>query len=590
MSNADDFEFLFGHFEQSMVQPAAMAAFSPRVLAALSVLLLTSCSSPSLWPKTTPLWGTSRQAGGTPVPPESAVNTDVSSAAARAGMMSSTTPEDGPPSIGSTNRTGVQAASWPRSQPASGRFASSETGAPQTANRDAAVSGYPSTGVRRLGEGVASPEWPQGGSPTGGFAPSASAPSAPPFSDRMSAAGPGASPLAHSATASENRAASLLAGPAGVTQLLDTQLLNRPPISSSDLGTLLKIDDSTVTVATVGDQYILKGELQGNANVMLAPYIEQLAPDALASKRKQILEDRDRLTQQLLQQAIERKLMYLEFIRTIPPDKLKEALDSIQQKVNESFTKELEEMLTRLRKTDPKGYEKLSRQDPQLFRLAFLMKEKNLETPLQLEEFLRRYGSSLDAQRVIYAETALGRQAIGSQIDRNPEITHEELLTYYQERASEFEVPSRAKWEQLTARFDHHNSRDACYQAIVAMGNEVYLGGAPLSAVAKRSSNSACASKGGYHDWTEWGDLTISRELLTQVFTLPPGELSPIISDAEGLHIVRVIEQQAAHQRSFREAQSEIRETLQAEQRNEQVQRIIARLRKQTPVWTIDDR
>lgn len=586
MSSADDSEFLFGHFEQSMVQPAAMAAFSPRVLAALSVLMLTSCSSPSLWPKTATLWGNPRPAGGTSVPPESAANAGANSAAARAGAPSSTVPGAGPQTPDAMNRSGVQAASWPRSQPASGRFASSETGYPSTVNQGGAVSNYPSTGVRRLGEGVSSNGWPQGESPAGGFAPPASVPPTEPSANRVMAAGTGLSPLAASAAASENRDATSFASPARAAEVPDTHNTNRPPLSSSDLGTLLKIDDSTVTVATVGDQYILKGELQGNANVMLAPYIEQLSPDALASKRKQILEDRDRLTQQLLQQAIERKLMYLEFIRTIPPDKLKEAMDSIQQKVNESFTKELEEMLTRIRKTDPKGYEKLSRQDPQLFRLAFLMKEKNLETPLELEEFLRRYGSSLDAQRGIYAETALGRQAIGSQIDRNPEITHEDLLTYYQEHASEFEVPSRAKWEQLTARFDHYNSRDACYQAIVAMGNEVYLGGAPLSAVAKRSSNSPCATKGGFHDWTEWGDLTVSRELLTQVFTLPPGELSPIISDAEGLHIVRVLEQQAAHQRSFRDAQSEIRETLQAERRNEQVQRIITRLRKQTPVWT----
>ena len=378
--------------------------------------------------------------------------------------------------------------------------------------------------------------------------------------------------------------------PGRLTETPPTQLAVSHPQLQSELGTLLKIDDSTVTVATVGDQYILKGELQGTANVMLAPYVEQLTPESLASKRKQILEDRDRLMQQLLQQAIERKLMYLEFLRTIPPDKMKEAMDSIQQKVNDSFTKELEEMLTRVRKIQDKGYEKLSRQDPQLFRLAFLMKERNLETTLQLEEFLRRYGSSLEAQRVMYAETALGRQAIGSQIDRNPEITHEELLTYYQEHAAEFQVASRARWEQLTARFDHHNSRDACRQAIAAMGNEVYLGGAPLAAVAKRSSNSACAARGGYHDWTEWGDLTVSREILAQVFQLPPGELSPIIADAEGLHIIRVIEQQEAHQRSFREVQSEIRETLQNERRNEQVKEIIARLRKQTPVWTIYDR
>jgi len=352
---------------------------------------------------------------------------------------------------------------------------------------------------------------------------------------------------------------------------------------------VLEIFDPTVTVATVGNQYILRGELEGDANVMLAPYVEKLPPEELAAKRSQIVADRDRLTKQLLQQAVERKLMYLEFLRTIPDDKRAEVMTNIKTRVGDAFNKELEEMIVSVKKAGEDDYAKLSRKEPQLFRLAFLMKEMKLQTTLQLDEFLRRYGSSLDQQSQTFAETALGRQAIGEHFERRPEITHEELLTYYREHAEEFEVPPQVRWEQLTARFDHFNTRDECRAAIAAMGNEVFLGGAPLAAVAKRASQGPNAEQGGYHDWTDWGDLEVSREIHDAVFSLPPGELSQIIDDSDGLHIIRVIEQRDAHMTPFSDAQSEIRETLQAQKRTDQIVAAVAKLRESTPTWTIYD-
>lgn len=349
------------------------------------------------------------------------------------------------------------------------------------------------------------------------------------------------------------------------------------------------IYDPTVTVATVGNQYVLRGDLLGEANIMLAPNVEKIPPEQLESQRTEILAARDQMAKQLIKQAIERKLMYLEFLRSIPEAKRAEAESNIQEKVGTAFNTELDEMVEKVRKADESDYAELARNDVNIFRLAMLMKQQNMATTRQLDNYLRRYGSSLDKQRQAFAERALGRQALMSGIETQPEVTHIEMLDYYNKRIEQFQVPDRVKWEQLTARFDHYTSKEECRAAINAMGNEVWLGGARFEAVAKRSSQGPKAKAGGLHDWTDWGDLEVSREIQQAAFSFPPGKLSPVIEDVDGFHIIRVIDRSEAHITPFTEAQADIKNKLRGEKRSEEINEFVAKLRKQTPIWTIYD-
>ena len=347
--------------------------------------------------------------------------------------------------------------------------------------------------------------------------------------------------------------------------------------------------DPTVTVATVGNQYILRGDLIGDANVMLAPNVEKIPPQERDAQASQILAARDQMAKQLLAQAVERKLMYLEFLRSIPEGKRAEAEANIQERIGSAFDKDLAEMVEKVRKADEKDYAELAREDTNIFRLALLMNEQEMVTSIQLDNYLRRYGSSLDKQRQAFAERALGRQALMTGIETQPEVTHIEMLDYYNQRLEQFQVPDRAKWEQLTARFDHFNTKEEARAAINAMGNEVWLGGAPFAAVAKRSSQGRFAKEGGVHDWTDWGDLEVSREVQEVVFSIPTGELSPIIETVDGFHIVRVIDRKPAHITPFTEAQATIKNKLRGEKRGAEIAEFVTKLREQTPIWTIYD-
>ncbi len=349
------------------------------------------------------------------------------------------------------------------------------------------------------------------------------------------------------------------------------------------------IYDHAVTVATIGDLYVLRGDLIGEANIMLAPGVEKIPVEQREKQRSEILATRDKLAKQLLDQAIERKMLFLEFLRGIPAEKRAEAELSIKERVGAAFNSDLEELAEKVRSADKEDYPELARKDTNIFRLALLMKNQDMVTPNQLDSYLRRYGSSLDKQRQAFAERALGRQALMGGIETQPEVTHVEMLDFYNKRIDQFQVPDRAKWEQMTIRFDRFNSKEECRAAINSMGNEVWLGGAPFTAVAKRSSQGTKAEEGGLHDWTDWGDLEVSREIQQAVFTYPPGELSPVIEDVEGFHIVRVIDRADAHVTPFTEAQTSIKNKLRGQKRSAEIAKFVADLREQTPIWTIYD-
>jgi parvulin-like peptidyl-prolyl isomerase len=202
-----------------------------------------------------------------------------------------------------------------------------------------------------------------------------------------------------------------------------------------------------------------------------------------------------------------------------------------------------------------------------------------------LDAQLRQFGSSLAQQKAAFVERALGQSVLQQKINYEPEVTHQEMLTYYHEHQREFERQAQARWEKLTVRSDRLPNKAEAWAALGNIGNEV-LRGAPLNAVAKRSSQGVDAADGGYHDWTTQGAL--ASDVLDQaIFSLPVGQLSERLEDKEGFHIVRVIERRDAGRIPFVDAQVEIKEKLKKEKIRKQTEDYVVRLRKEIRVWTI---
>src|SRR3989304_1205078 len=107
-----------------------------------------------------------------------------------------------------------------------------------------------------------------------------------------------------------------------------------------------------------------------------------------------------------------------------------------------------------------------------------------------------------------------------------------------------------------------------------------------FSELAKSKSDGLTAKDGGEHDWTTQGALkaaTIDHAL----FTLPVGQMSPILESEQGFHIVRVLERKPAGRKPFTEVQNDIRDKLKDERFHDAVEEHLAKPHKDARIWTV---
>jgi hypothetical protein len=312
--------------------------------------------------------------------------------------------------------------------------------------------------------------------------------------------------------------------------------------------------------------------------MILAPFKDKAPPAEFEGKRQELI-------RQVLKGAIDTKIVYLDFLRTAPADRI----ETILQKIDAQFEKKFYEVAAELAKTkDEEEIAGILRRERLLGRLALMAQKENLSSMSEVDAMLRRDGSSLKKQRRNFQEQMLSQEMIRRNIHLDEEVRHAEMLEYFTAHSSDYEYPARVRWEQLTARFDKFPSREAAFQAIAAMGDAVYLGGRPLPAVARQQSQGTTASEGGQHDWTSQGSLA-SKELDDALFSIDVDKLSPIIEDQVGLHIVRVHEREPAGRKQFGDVQHEIEKKIRDERRNKDIDTYMVNVKKNARVFSIYD-
>ena len=261
---------------------------------------------------------------------------------------------------------------------------------------------------------------------------------------------------------------------------------------------------------------------------------------------------------------VDRKLLFMQFRRDLP--------DEAWQQIEENLREPFEEM-----------------------EMPQLKKQLKVDTPQEVERELTRLGSSMTDVRRAFNERAIASELLRSKIKINEEVSPEEMLNYYQAHLTDYEYPTRARWEELMvskSRFDHPSE---AFAEIARMGNEVWqraaqqqgVQGAVFTEVAKAKSDGFTAKEGGQHDWTTKGALkaTVIDEWLFSKGQV--GQLSPILDSGPAFHIVRVLERQEAGRRPFTEVQGDIRDKLKEERFDKGVQEHLAKLRKDARIWTV---
>ncbi len=317
--------------------------------------------------------------------------------------------------------------------------------------------------------------------------------------------------------------------------------------------------DPSTPIAVVGNRPVLLGELMPQVDARIATVIEQTGSEVPEDQLRFI---KLQMLRQLLASTIQTRMMresfLLDQVGTAAADKRKEAEQTLSAKARQAF------------------YET---------ELPSLKEKFNVTTNVELDRKLRETGTSLGVKQREFTDAMLGHFYMKSKIEQKPHVSLSEIYVAYESQPLQFAHPARAKWEQLSVMFENHPDRAEAQAAITAMGREAYFGG-NLQAVAKASSEEPFAGDGGLHDWTNKGSLA-SSELEEQIFSLPTGGMSPIIEDAQGLHIIRVLERESAGREPLANVQEEIKQQLQRKKVAQSQRDLMESLQKRVPVWSL---
>jgi len=318
-------------------------------------------------------------------------------------------------------------------------------------------------------------------------------------------------------------------------------------------------DDPAAVIAVVGQSPILMGEIKPKIDTRIEKVLEK-AGDYVPEDQVRLA--RIQMTRALLAQAIQRRMMresyLIDQVGTQDADKRREADETLQAKARQMFFET---------------------------EMAELMEQYDVQTASELDEKLREKGTSLPIRQREFVDAMLGHLFIRGKVNKDPAVSLAEILRYYQTHQEEFHHKARARWEQLTVRFDRFATRKEAYDAIWAMGREAFFGG-NMQAVAKEKSQEPFASSGGLHDWTNQGSLA-SRVLDEQIFSLPTDAMSQIIEDEVGYHIVRVLEREPAGMTPLSEVQDDIRAIIRDRKIAEAQAEAMKSVRQSVPVWSL---
>ncbi len=300
-----------------------------------------------------------------------------------------------------------------------------------------------------------------------------------------------------------------------------------------------------------------------------------LACEVLWQVEKTIEDNRDRIPpeeetavrQELIKRyvagLIDRKLLFGEFRRSLPDE-------AAWKKIAENLEQPFEER-----------------------EVPTLMKQLKVDNRRDLEAKLIEIGTSMADARQRFNEKAIASEWMRTKIKVDDKADPQEMLDYYREHRADFEYPTQARYEEVMIRKDRFGHPGQAYAELARLGNTLYraaVTAAPqtpvFAEVAKTRSDGYNAEKGGLHDWTTRGALKAAA-VDQAIFSLPVGQMSPILESDAGFHIVRVVEREEAGCTPFTEVQPQIRDKLKEERFRAKVDEYLAELHKNARIWTV---
>ena len=171
----------------------------------------------------------------------------------------------------------------------------------------------------------------------------------------------------------------------------------------------------------------------------------------------------------------------------------------------------------------------------------------------ELRMALAREGLTLEEYRANLRTQLLWRMVTGRELYPRIQVDDEELRALYREHAEEYQLPERRRIREIVVLDTNELGADQRRTMAEQMAAAWREGSDPEALAQERGPEVAMLFDVG---WVSRSDL--SGELAEQVFALEPGQISAPVDARGGLHVVELLEVEAASVRPFEEVRAEL--------------------------------
>jgi parvulin-like peptidyl-prolyl isomerase len=195
--------------------------------------------------------------------------------------------------------------------------------------------------------------------------------------------------------------------------------------------------------------------------------------------------------------------------------------------------------------------------------LKSFKEQQQIKNDQELEHLLSQENMTLGDLKKRLVESFAPDQVVRYEVNDRVSVGEKEIESYYAEHGEEFDVSPDVTIREIVLLASPENLEKKREEA-ARIRERAVQPGADFAALATEVSEAGTRTGGGLLGPLKKGDL--SEQLETVAFTLPIGEVSPVLEASYGFHIVMVQARTEPRRKTLAEVHDELRRSLENKQ------------------------
>jgi peptidyl-prolyl cis-trans isomerase SurA len=195
--------------------------------------------------------------------------------------------------------------------------------------------------------------------------------------------------------------------------------------------------------------------------------------------------------------------------------------------------------------------------------LQQFMEQQNIKSEKDLEKLLSQEGMTIADWKKKLVEYFAPQQVMRAEVNDRISVADKDIRAYYDAHPEEFAVPAEATIREIVMTATAADRDDVRARA-EAVRTRAAAPGADFAAIAAEYSAAGTKASGGLIGPIKKGDLAAPLE--EAAFSVPVGEVSPVIEVEHGFHILKIESRVEAGLKPFDTVQADIEAKLRGEQ------------------------